>query len=250
MRSPREALGNGSDGFGGGSTRKVRNQCPITGRSNLPQPMKSRNLLSVIQPIEQQAYWVLRVISQKKKQFRSNLQKIAYTDSLTKLSNRLAFSEALQNAIGHDTRCALLVLDLDRFKSINDNLGHPAGDVVLTEIARRMVQSVTNTGSVFRLSGDEFAILLDSFEDKSELVQLAETIRQQINQRLQVNDTELFLNASIGIAIAPDDTLEAQELYRYADLALYEAKTQHGSGYHFFTPSIWERSESALNLKP
>nr|WP_319485483.1 EAL domain-containing protein [uncultured Cohaesibacter sp.] len=189
----------------------------------------------------------------EERNLQANLQKMAFTDSLTSLSNRPAFNMALQDAVESarisKLQCALLLLDLDRFKSINDNLGHPTGDLVLNEVAVRLVRTTGEAGAVFRLSGDEFAILLPSFCSQSDLVQMAEAIRKDINQRMLVSDNELHLDASIGIAMTSDDTLDAHQLYRFADLALYEAKLQGRSGYHFFTPSLLERTEKRFELE-
>ncbi|WP_319529710.1 EAL domain-containing protein [uncultured Cohaesibacter sp.] len=195
---------------------------------------------------------VARDVTEDRK-LREDLHKIAYTDSLTGLQNRLAFNEGLQGYVdasrAQDLQCALFVLDLDRFKSINDNLGHLAGDEVLIRVAQRLSEALGDQGTVFRLSGDEFAIITPNVTTRRAAERIAENIKFRVKQQMMIENQELFINVSIGIVLTSELPETAATLYRFADMCLYEAKAVHGASFCFFTQEVWERSERRFVLE-
>ncbi|MEJ2458046.1 MAG: diguanylate cyclase [Novosphingobium sp.] len=159
---------------------------------------------------------------------REQAQHQATHDGLTGLGNRAMFEtrfdEALSRARRHGSMLALLYIDLDRFKQVNDTLGHPAGDALIRQVARRLVAEVRRYDAVARLGGDEFAILIHEPEDRAAIDRICLRIVSQLEQPFNVSGSQAFIGASIGVAVAPDDGLDRTELTRKADIALYQAK--------------------------
>lgn len=157
-----------------------------------------------------------------------HLEFLATHDSLTGLPNRLLFYDRLEQAIRTGERFqqqfAILFVDLDNFKQVNDIFGHPVGDVVLKEIGRLITSSLRESDTVARLAGDEFAIILDHIRTPEDALCLAENIRQHIGRNLTVLDHTINMTASIGISLFPRDGVDAQTLLRKADEAMYRAK--------------------------
>jgi diguanylate cyclase (GGDEF)-like protein len=146
------------------------------------------------------------------------------TDTLTGLPKRRHFRKELDRALASGERCAVFFLDLDRFKQINDTLGHAAGDAVLCAVSER-VQSVIGPDATFcRLGGDEFTILLPIVPEADTLTPLAARIRDAVVRPVAFGDKEIGVSTSIGIAVAPDDAKSPEELLHCADTALYAAK--------------------------
>lgn len=170
---------------------------------------------------------VLRDISDRKES-EAKIRELALQDSLTGLANRNLFHRRLDDAIRMAQRLekivALLVLDLDHFKSINDNFGHPVGDALLKEVARRLEACCRKVDTVARLGGDEFAIILVNLEDSSAAAKLAERIIGSLSAQITVERCLLQTGTSVGISIYPHDDTDVDELLRKADLALYQAK--------------------------
>jgi diguanylate cyclase (GGDEF)-like protein/PAS domain S-box-containing protein len=163
---------------------------------------------------------------------------LAHHDSLTGLPNRVLFHERLQDSLAQARRSgcmmALLLLDLDKFKEVNDTLGHPIGDLLLRAVANRLGRCVRETDTVARLGGDEFASLLTHISDADGASTVAETIIQNIAQPFILDDNEVMSGISVGITIFPNDGQNAQELLKNADLALYRSKNQGRGRYHFY----------------
>ena len=195
------------------------------------------------------------------------LEQIATHDHLTGLENRLSLLEKLKNAIAnamnHDERLALFFIDLDRFKQINDTLGHPIGDKVLIHISNVLRGHVNGNDIVARLGGDEFVVLVDKFDDVDELSFLAAKIIEAVRQVIQLEDQELQVTCSVGISIYPDD-LEGKEalshhqdianiLLRNADTAMYRAKEEGKNNYQYYqtamTVHALERMALEKNLR-
>ncbi|HEX7220893.1 MAG TPA: diguanylate cyclase [Burkholderiales bacterium] len=155
------------------------------------------------------------------------LQSVAQSDPLTGLANRLLFQDRLRQALARARRAgssvALLYLDLDRFKEVNDSLGHAAGDILLKDFAARLRAGVRATDTVARFGGDEFVILLEDVKDRGHAIRVAEKIVAEARQPLMVEGRELVATASIGVAFGEGNAVE-EELLRRADAALYEAK--------------------------
>ena len=148
----------------------------------------------------------------------------ASTDTLTGLPKRRHFHRELERAVSSGQKCAVFFLDLDRFKQINDTLGHAAGDAVLCAVAQR-VRSVVGTGAtVCRLGGDEFTILIPTVRSSPSLENLAAAVRDAIIKPVRFDQGDIDVSTSIGIAVAPDDAASPEELLRCADAALYAAK--------------------------
>ncbi len=166
---------------------------------------------------------------------------MALHDGLTELPNRLMFHQRLNEALRRVKRgetCAVLCLDLDRFKTVNDTLGHPVGDQLLVAIARKLKDLVRDTDTVARLGGDEFAIVLSNFKKTTDTTDLAGRLIRALNQPHDVGGHLVVTGVSIGIALAPDDGVDPDQLLKCADLALYRAKSGGRGRYCYFEPEM------------
>ena len=167
----------------------------------------------------------------------AEVSKLARYDSLTGLSNRVMIRQTLNDALrekgGRRGPCALFLLDLDRFKNVNDTLGHPVGDVLLKQVAERIVAVVGNHGQVGRLGGDEFQVVLPLIDDRRLLADLADRVIERLSIAYFIEGSNVSIGASVGIAVAPEDGVDGDALIRNADLALYAAKAA-GKGVHRF----------------
>jgi len=176
------------------------------------------------------------------KQTELKLSHLAHHDSLTGLANRLAYSanleQALERAQRHKQKVALLFLDLDRFKIINDTLGHAAGDRVLQVTAERLRKSVRAQDVVSRLGGDEFTIILEELSNIKDVENLATKIIGLVSEPIRLEEQELTVSASIGISIYPDDADNAQDLSKAGDAAMYSAKSRGRQTFAFFAAEL------------
>ncbi len=175
------------------------------------------------------------------------LEEFAYIDPLTGLTNRRWFSEqadrALERCHRHNKRLAILLIDLDNFKEVNDTLGHASGDEILIVVAKRLKSALRQTDTLTlstedtaRYGGDEFILLLEDFDDLKDVKSASERILQEVNQPIALNDHSFHPGCSIGVSIFPDDGQSMSNLVRQADVALYQAK-QSGKGCtRFFQP--------------
>ncbi len=183
------------------------------------------------------------------KEANTELQRIAFLDGLTQLPNRMLLSDRLEQAIARSRRdghlIALLFIDLDGFKTVNDSLGHQAGDFVLKTIAARLSDIVRASETVARIGGDEFVVLVEIVEDRAGLAMLAQRIEGTVSLPLLWNGHEIQLSASIGIAVFPDDANEEQQLLACADAAMYAAKAA-GKNSHRFHDSATTISAAGL----
>jgi len=181
------------------------------------------------------------------------IQKMATHDALTGLPNRALFNEALVHAIGqaqrHRRALALFFLDVDRFKNINDTLGHPVGDRVLLEVGRRLGAAVRASDMVARLGGDEFVLLVEDFTDTRDLADIAGKILDAFGPTFTVDGQELALSASIGICTFPEDGHDAQTLLSNADIAMYRAKEQGRNRHCFYAADLNKLSQERLALE-
>jgi diguanylate cyclase (GGDEF)-like protein/PAS domain S-box-containing protein len=192
----------------------------------------------------------------ERKQFEEKLAFDAYHDHLTQLSNRTAFHEALKRALArsrrHGRANAVLFLDLDRFKLINDSLGHEVGDHLLVEVAERLRTCLRPEDVVSRFGGDEFALLLEDISGIEAATQVADRVIALLRQPFQVAGREVFLTTSIGIAIGSDPSFEPGDLLRHADQAMYRAKAAGGCRWELFdaqaAPLMVERLEIEAEL--
>lgn len=174
----------------------------------------------------------------ERKEYEEKLTHMAYFDALTCLPNRVLFMDRLRQSISLATRnqekVAVLFIDLDGFKEVNDTLGHDTGDLLLQGVAHRLLDSVRNSDTVSRLSGDEFVIILQSVTSLPTVEQVASKILDRLQQPFSLNEHEAQISASIGIAISPDDDNQAESLLKKADEAMYEAKRQGKNTVHIF----------------
>ncbi len=198
-----------------------------------------------------QSISVLRDISQQKS-IEASMQFQANYDPLTELPNRSLFLDRLSNAIKQSERnkkqLALLILDLNKFKWINDNLGHHAGDILLQETAGKMKTAVRDSDTIARLGGDEFAIIVPNLDKATDSEIIARKIFEAFGQPISIDRKEIFISGSIGITIFPDDGEKIDTLMRNADSAMYQAKNNGRNSYYFYTPALQQETEKRLKL--
>ncbi|MEO1464721.1 MAG: EAL domain-containing protein [Cyanobacteria bacterium J06633_1] len=178
----------------------------------------------------------------------------ALHDALTGLPNRALFMDRLEQQLKRSQSqngylFAVLFLDLDRFKVVNDSVGHLIGDKLLIEIARRLEKSISPTDTVARLGGDEFTILLENIASKSEATLVAESIYQTLSFSFHIDGYELFSTASIGIALSSHGYEKPEDILRDADLTMYSAKEQGKARYEVFNSSLRDRALQRLELE-
>jgi diguanylate cyclase (GGDEF)-like protein len=171
---------------------------------------------------------------------------LAQHDFLTALPNRMLLNDRLTQAIAsahrHGKSLAVLFLDVDHFKHINDSLGHAIGDKVLKSIAERLVSSVRSCDTVSRQGGDEFVILLPEVAHAEDAAFIAGKILAAVSRPHHIDPQDLHLTASVGIGVYPADGTDAETLLQNADLALFHAKTRGRSNHQFFRPDMRERT--------
>lgn len=189
----------------------------------------------------------------KRMQDQQRLDFLAHHDILTSLPNRLLFSDRLNQAISHAKRrnhiVALMFMDLDRFKNINDTLGHSVGDALLKGIAKRLKQLLRNEDTVARISGDEFAILLTNLESVDGIPLIATKLLRSISKPFSIAGRELFITSSIGITTYPMDSADPNTLLKNADTAMYQAKNSGRDNYCFYTSTMNAMAERQFTLE-
>lgn len=192
----------------------------------------------------------------QRRQAEERLGYLATHDVLTNLANRMLFEERLTHAIVHAKRLgrkvAVMYLDLDRFKLVNDTLGHNAGDEVLKMVAERIVANVRANDTVARMGGDEFALVLEEVDDVRDVGRVARKLLDEVGRAIDIVDRQIFVTPSIGISIYPDDGTEAEDLILLADQAMYGAKSRGRNVFQFFeskmTSSAIEQLETLGEL--
>lgn len=187
-------------------------------------------------------YVAVKLDITERKEAQERLTHMAYHDTLTNLPNRTLFfelvSQGLLLAKRNRSRLALLYIDLDRFKPVNDTYGHAAGDLVLQEVAVRMTGAIRASDCVGRIGGDEFVVLLQDVSGDDAVVGVAEKIRHALNQPIVVAGTALSISSSIGVAMYPEHGSDADELARHADSAMYLAKESGRNNIKVFTAIV------------
>lgn len=178
----------------------------------------------------------------RQKHVQERIHRLAYYDALTGLPNRQLFTDRLNQALKysgrHNSRLALFFLDLDRFKNINDTLGHSIGDKVLQMTAERLTKCVRQTDTLARIGGDEFTIIIQDVNEDFDAILVAEKVVNAFREPLLVDDHELYITPSIGISLFPDDGNNSEELIKHADTAMYRAKELGGNGFQFFAADM------------
>jgi diguanylate cyclase (GGDEF)-like protein len=182
----------------------------------------------------------------------NKVEEMARSDALTGLSNRVELRQRLDQCVAEARRriakYAVLHLDLDRFKAVNETLGHPLGDKLLQEVAARIKAVTRESDMIARLGGDEFAIVQRVFYVPRDAVRLAERLIASVSESYTIDGNDIEIGASIGIALAPDDSVDCDELIRNADMALSHAKANRGS-FSFFKPSMDEQVRSRRKME-
>ena len=187
------------------------------------------------------------------KQTQEKLNHLAYHDALTDLPNQVLFKDRLRQAIAlsrrNDHLQAVLLLNLDRFKAINDSLGYTAGDRLLQSVAQRLTSCVRESDTVARFGGDEFAVLLTNIPRSQDAANVARAIKQALDQAFLFEDQEIFVASSIGISMYPHDGRDTAGLLKTAGVALDRAKVQGGNNFHFYTAGGTTRALKQLVLE-
>ena len=186
------------------------------------------------------------------KNSQTELMRLAHHDPLTDLPNRLLFTDrteqALASAQRHKTGCALLMIDLDHFKIINDSLGHNVGDLLLKEVGERLLSVFGKGFTVARLGGDEFAVLIENCSQVAQAAALAQQILEVMKGAFLVDQHQLFISASVGISLFPNDALNAEQLLRNADSALFKAKSSGREGYAMYTEELTAHAQYRVEV--
>jgi diguanylate cyclase (GGDEF)-like protein/PAS domain S-box-containing protein len=181
------------------------------------------------------------------------MEQLALFDSLTNLANRRLFEDrliqALQSVGRRGNQIALLFMDLDQFKQVNDSLGHDAGDLLLLTVADRLKSCVRAQDTVARLGGDEFTILLHDVSNAKDLTMIAENILASLKAPIRLKSKEVIISTSIGITTAPNDGMSHDVLMKNADLALYRAKDKGRDQFDFYTETLNDRAEQLMSLE-
>jgi diguanylate cyclase (GGDEF)-like protein/PAS domain S-box-containing protein len=212
--------------------------------------------ISTDDPQYQGTIFVVRNVTERKRAER-RIRYLARYDALTKVPNRMQFQHLLQQAIAralrNKTSLALLYLDMDRFKEINDTFGHSAGDRTLEILTERLMRALPQETVIGRLAGDEFAMFIDDLaadaDNRGTVAQLARSVLAEVGRAFQLQDHEVFLTASIGIAFCPRDAENVIDLIRNADAAMYHSKQNGGNSFAFYSPEMNAAAVERLMLK-
>jgi len=189
----------------------------------------------------------------RRKHVEENLQQLAYFDSLTGLPNRLLFNDRLKQSLAEAKRqkkcIAIMLLDLDHFKNVNDSMGHDIGDKLLCEVATRLNNGIREADTLARLGGDEFALI---FSDTAEIMDaglMARHLLSRLKTPIKIDGRELFASASIGITIYPTDAEDADSLLKFADSAMYHAKDMGRNAFKFYSSEMTASIQTRMNLE-
>jgi len=189
----------------------------------------------------------------ERKRAEEQVKHLAFHDPLTNLPNRLLFNDRLTLAVAqahrHNQKLAVLFLDLDRFKVINDSLGHSVGDELLRQVAERIQEHVREGDTVARLGGDEFTLLVPGINAEEDAAKIAKKICDAIHAPFWIDGRELFVTTSLGVSVYPSDGHDAETLVRNADSAMYRAKEQGRDNYQLYTPAMNAKAVERLSLE-
>ncbi|OJX70383.1 EAL domain-containing protein [Magnetospirillum sp. 64-120] len=184
---------------------------------------------------------------------QQHIEHLAHYDPLTDLPNRVLFRDRLNHAVTHAgrerRRIAVLFLDLDGFKKVNDTIGHRAGDSLLVEVARRLRSCTRSSDTISRLGGDEFALVLERIDDAADVVVVADKLLAALAGSFLLEGREVFVGSSIGISMYPEDGDNAEMLLKHADTAMYQAKAEGKGRFKFYSADMTRRQEHRLELE-
>jgi diguanylate cyclase (GGDEF)-like protein len=197
-----------------------------------------------------------QTLMDKNRQTTEQKQQIIFQlehDYLTGLPNRILLEDRLKQTISHAQReektAAVLFIDIDRFKTINDSLGHDAGDTLLIEIAKRLKKSIRESDTAARLGGDEFIVLINGHESMYDVTNVVEKINKEIKKEILIDNKSHYISVSIGISIFPNDGKSSQTLLKNADIAMYKAKENGRDQYKFFTEQINKELQKSIEME-
>ncbi len=211
-----------------------------------------RALEFTIEPMENGGMVVLVEDITERKLAEAKINQMARFDTLTALPNRAILQLRLEEALAHARRgvaCAVHFIDLDQFKQVNDTLGHSRGDLLLQAVAARLRTTVRETDMVARFGGDEFIVLQSPIADESEAAALAERILHAVGDTYDIDQNEVVVSASIGVALVPYDGNDADQVLRNADMALYRAKAESRDTWRFFKPEMEASARARRSLE-
>ncbi|TDF42080.1 EAL domain-containing protein [Alteromonadaceae bacterium M269] len=184
---------------------------------------------------------------------QSKLHHLAYHDELTGLSNRALFQQMLEHEINrshrHGNKFAVLFIDLDRFKQVNDSLGHDAGDKVLCEVADRLKYILRKSDVIARRGGDEFVVILNQLQDSEVVAGVVDKLIREISKPISMGTQEANIGCSVGISLFPDNGETSEALLQHADIAMYRAKNQGGKSYFYFSDEMSQEINDQLSLE-
>ncbi len=187
------------------------------------------------------------------KETENKLSHLAHHDPLTELPNRLLLSSSLEHALHHAKRdkkqVAILFLDLDRFKNVNDSMGHTQGDHLLKLVASRLAKNMRAEDTIARLGGDEFVILIEELEGIQGIIKIAKNTLKLFKKPFHIQDQDIFIEASIGISIYPNDGKNTDTLLRNADAAMYRAKEKGRNNYQFYTKALTDKAHERFTIE-
>ncbi len=241
-----------------GFARQVRATGRWQGEATFSRNGKRRALLLHVAAVRDGFGRVRRYVATfaditRMKEAERNLQLLAFHDPLTGLQNRAHFNETIGQMLSlarrHQRPLAVLYLDLDRFKLINDGLGHDVGDELLIVAARRLLRSVRSSDLVVRLGGDEFVVVLEDLRHREDAAHAAAKIVAALDEPYLVKGQRVHCGVSVGIALFPDDGTESTELLKNADAAMFRAKERGGSGYRYFSEEMHRHAKRRLWLE-
>jgi diguanylate cyclase (GGDEF)-like protein len=211
-----------------------------------------RTLLVAVRPLQNGGWLSTHEDITSRREAEAQIAHMAHHDALTNLPNRTLLRERLEQALAHVHRggqIAVLYLDLDHFKSINDTLGHGVGDELLKAVAQRLTTCIGEEDTIARLGGDEFAVVQTGIQSPSDVANLASRIRDALAQPYELEGHQVPADVSIGMSIAPDDTSDPDQLLKNSDMALYRSKADGRGTFRFFEPQMDERVKARRALE-
>lgn len=215
----------------------------------------ARRTMSIVRDDAGSPQYVVSVVEDisERKQAEDQLTKLAHYDALTDLPNRALFYDRLTHALAEAKRnqwiVGVMFIDVDRFKNINDTLGHAIGDILLQQVSRRLTESVRTSDTIGRLGGDEFAIVLFNISASGDADVVAQKIMASFSRPFLLDKAEVFVTTSIGITLYPNDGIDPDALIRNADVAMYRAKEEGRNTYEFYVPGMNASAAKRLDME-